>query len=131
MADKRFIVRLSSDGDSELYYNAENAAGAPAFQSSKFSAEADAACIAKAKKGTVYALEPKAVKPPPKPYNFFPIYMAILIGVIFVFRYPTLFGFVVPESQSKNICAAPAHPLSSAYAVQNCFIEPTEWDYCC
>ncbi|MEM6502808.1 MAG: hypothetical protein AAF685_13335 [Cyanobacteria bacterium P01_C01_bin.89] len=103
MADKRFIVQVSSDGDSQLYYNAENTAGTPAFQGLKFIEEKDAACIAKAKKGTVYVLEPKEVKKP-KPYNPFPIYVGVLLGVIVALRYPVLLGLIVPEAEVANKC---------------------------
>ncbi|MEM9246026.1 MAG: hypothetical protein AAGA67_09840 [Cyanobacteria bacterium P01_F01_bin.153] len=103
MADKRFIVQVSSDGDSALYYNAENTAGTPAFQGLKFIEEKDAACIAKAKKGKVYVLEPKEVKKP-KPYNPFPVYLGVLLGVIVALRYPVLLGLIVPETPATEKC---------------------------
>ena len=103
MADKRFIVQVSSDGDSNLYYNAENTAGTPAFQGLKFIEKGDAACIAKAKKGKIYVLEPKEVKKA-KPYNPLPIYVGVFLVFITALLYPVLFGLIVPETQVTEKC---------------------------
>ena len=105
MAEKRYVVKLSSGGDGESYYNTGKDDGVPnAFAGSLFAAEGDAKCISKSKKGSVVCeLAPKELKPPKPKSSIWPL-VAIFISIAIVVRFPVFLGLIVPSSSEPIDC---------------------------
>ena len=98
MVEKRFVVKLASDGDSDAYYNTAQGSVPSAFAGSMFKDQADAKCVSKCKKGSViYELEPKEQKPP-KPKKPWKTILMIAAGGIFVTRFVAETGFMAQEA---------------------------------
>ncbi len=120
MAEKRYVVKLPSEGDGESYYNTGNDDGAPnAFAGSLFKALDDAKCMSKCKQGIVCELEPKELRPP-KPRLPIEIFWGISLAISIEVSLEFFFGISVLSPSRPPTHYPPACPPIHEPLLEEC-----------